>query len=104
MIDKSSMKPCKTAAHVGLFVRSQDIAQRKRYVNLVDSVRENGGDVRIFSSLHVSGEREFFPLFFKPCSSLKGPEIDIYDLRERAFVLYNSTKVDNQFTSFLETS
>lgn len=40
----------------GLF-RAQDIGQRKRYVALVDSVRENGGDVRIFSSLHVSGEQ-----------------------------------------------
>lgn len=38
--------------------RAQDIAIRKRYVNLVDSVRENGGEVKIFSSLHVSGERE----------------------------------------------
>ncbi len=37
--------------------RAQDIAVRKRYVNLVDSVRDNGGDVKIFSSLHVSGER-----------------------------------------------
>ena len=26
---------------------------------LVDTVRENGGDVKIFSSLHVSGEREY---------------------------------------------
>ena len=38
--------------------RAQDIAIRKRYVSLVDSVRENGGEVKIFSSLHVSGERE----------------------------------------------
>ncbi|XP_033627141.1 protein pelota homolog [Asterias rubens] len=37
--------------------RSQDIAQRKRYVTLVESVRENGGDVKLFSSLHVSGEQ-----------------------------------------------
>ncbi|XP_046366313.1 protein pelota-like [Haliotis rufescens] len=37
--------------------RSNDIQQRKRYVNLVDKVRDNGGDVRIFSSLHVSGEQ-----------------------------------------------
>ncbi|KAK2165953.1 hypothetical protein LSH36_44g13016 [Paralvinella palmiformis] len=37
--------------------RAQDIAIRKRYVNLVDSVRENGGEVKIFSSLHVSGEQ-----------------------------------------------
>ncbi|XP_073722862.1 protein pelota homolog isoform X2 [Misgurnus anguillicaudatus] len=37
--------------------RHQDIATRSRYVRLVDSVRENGGIVRIFSSLHVSGEQ-----------------------------------------------
>ncbi|KAL8562548.1 hypothetical protein ACOMHN_045813 [Nucella lapillus] len=37
--------------------RSQDIQQRKRYVRLVDSAKENGGDVKIFSSLHVSGEQ-----------------------------------------------
>ena len=28
-------------------------------MNLVDSVRESGGDVKIFSSLHVSGERKY---------------------------------------------
>ncbi|KAL4714575.1 hypothetical protein ACJJTC_006621 [Scirpophaga incertulas] len=37
--------------------RCQDIQQRKSYVALVDTVRENGGDVRIFSSMHVSGEQ-----------------------------------------------
>jgi len=37
--------------------RNVDIAQRKRYVRLVDSCRENGGDVKIFSSLHPSGEQ-----------------------------------------------
>ncbi|PVD31675.1 hypothetical protein C0Q70_07093 [Pomacea canaliculata] len=37
--------------------RSQTVQQRKRYVALVDSVRENGGEVKIFSSLHVSGEQ-----------------------------------------------
>ncbi|BFZ18717.1 hypothetical protein BsWGS_21756 [Bradybaena similaris] len=37
--------------------RAQNVAQRKRYVSLVDSVKENGGDVKIFSSLHVSGEQ-----------------------------------------------
>ena len=38
--------------------RSADIPTRQRYVRLVESVKENGGTVRIFSSLHVSGERE----------------------------------------------
>ncbi|XP_078509009.1 protein pelota homolog [Lissotriton helveticus] len=37
--------------------RHQDVASRARYVRLVDSVRENAGTVRIFSSLHVSGEQ-----------------------------------------------
>lgn len=40
--------------------RSQEISERKRYVKIVDAVRESSGVVRIFSSLHVSGEREHF--------------------------------------------
>mmetsp|Transcript_19788 Transcript_19788/g.25124 ORF Transcript_19788/g.25124 Transcript_19788/m.25124 type:complete len:136 (+) Transcript_19788:109-516(+) len=35
--------------------RSSDVITRKKYVSLVESVRENGGKVFIFSSLHVSG-------------------------------------------------
>jgi protein pelota len=35
--------------------RSSEIAMRKKYVQLVESVRENGGIVYVFSSLHVSG-------------------------------------------------
>lgn len=37
--------------------RATDLATRKRYVKLVESVKDNGGDVRVFSSLHVSGEQ-----------------------------------------------
>ncbi|CAH0555360.1 unnamed protein product [Brassicogethes aeneus] len=37
--------------------RCKDVNLRKEYVNLVDSVRESGGDVKIFSSLHISGEQ-----------------------------------------------
>ncbi|KAK7075221.1 hypothetical protein SK128_016273 [Halocaridina rubra] len=36
--------------------RSKNLDERRRYVRLVDSVKENGGDVKIFSSLHISGE------------------------------------------------
>lgn len=32
------------------------MAERRRYVSLVEYVRDAGGDVKIFSSLHVSGE------------------------------------------------
>jgi len=37
--------------------RAQDIETRKKYVNLTETVKENGGEVRIFSSSHVSGEQ-----------------------------------------------
>ncbi len=37
--------------------RASNIATRKKYVQLVESVREHGGDVKICSALHVSGER-----------------------------------------------
>lgn len=37
--------------------RSQDIATRKRYVALVDKVREDGGEARVLSSDHESGKR-----------------------------------------------
>ena len=37
--------------------RSSSIKTRKLYVQLVESVRENGGQVFIFSSMHVSGQQ-----------------------------------------------
>lgn len=38
--------------------RSQDVAERKRWVGLVDRVREvEGGEVRVLSSDHESGKR-----------------------------------------------
>ena len=37
--------------------RANNVAERRRYVELVDKVRDTGGEVRIFSSLHVSGEQ-----------------------------------------------
>lgn len=40
--------------------RSSNIATRKQYVALVDAVRATGAEVKIFSSLHVSGQRLCF--------------------------------------------
>ncbi|XP_053987891.1 protein pelota [Hylaeus volcanicus] len=37
--------------------RCQDVDVRKEYVEIVENVRDSGGDVKIFSSLHVSGEQ-----------------------------------------------
>lgn len=51
---------------------------RRRYVDLVESVKGNGGQVCIFSSMHVSGERKDFGalsiLFFTClCMSVRAP-------------------------------
>lgn len=45
------------------FYRSSDVATRKKYANLVDSVKDSGGTALIFSSMHVSGEREYIHYF-----------------------------------------
>ncbi|KAK4875247.1 hypothetical protein RN001_011669 [Aquatica leii] len=37
--------------------RCSNVSLRKEYVKLVDSVREAGGEVKIFSSMHISGEQ-----------------------------------------------
>ncbi len=37
--------------------RSRDIKTRQQYVKLVEMARENGADVKIFSSMHVSGQQ-----------------------------------------------
>lgn len=37
--------------------RSQDIRVRQRWVKLVDEVKEQGGEVRVLSSMHESGKR-----------------------------------------------
>jgi protein pelota len=38
--------------------RASDPAQRKIYVELVETVKGNGAEVLIFSSMHESGQRE----------------------------------------------
>lgn len=48
------------------FNRNQDPIQRKEYVKIHDDVLDAGGDVKIFSSMHVSGERKFKP-FYELC-------------------------------------
>ncbi|WPH01776.1 Hypothetical protein R9X50_00462900 [Acrodontium crateriforme] len=37
--------------------RSQEINTRKRWVQVVDEVKDQGGEVRVFSSMHESGKR-----------------------------------------------
>ncbi|PIO62981.1 eRF1 domain 2 [Teladorsagia circumcincta] len=57
--------------------RSQDLATRKRYVALVESVREQNGTVLIFSSMHVSGEQ--LSLITGCAAILRFPMPDIED-------------------------
>lgn len=38
--------------------RARDPIQRKRFITLVEGVREKGAEVLIFSSMHESGQRE----------------------------------------------
>ncbi|KAG5414155.1 hypothetical protein IGI04_001722 [Brassica rapa subsp. trilocularis] len=37
--------------------RNSDVKTRKKYVDLVESVKDSGGEAFIFSSMHVSGEQ-----------------------------------------------
>jgi hypothetical protein len=37
--------------------RNADILTRRKYVELIESVKNAGGTAHIFSSMHVSGER-----------------------------------------------
>lgn len=43
---------------INFIFRNQDPMQRKEFVKMHDDVIEAGGDVKIFSSMHVSGERK----------------------------------------------
>eukprot|EP01059_Diplonema_ambulator_P034112 TRINITY_DN7482_c0_g1_i2.p1 TRINITY_DN7482_c0_g1~~TRINITY_DN7482_c0_g1_i2.p1 ORF type:complete len:262 (+),score=104.73 TRINITY_DN7482_c0_g1_i2:621-1406(+) len=73
--------------------RSNSVAQRKKYVQLVEDVQELNGDVHIFSSMHVSGEQ---------LSSLNGiaailrfpcPELNELDSEEEVEVIPTNTSV-----------
>ena len=57
--------------------RANNVAERRKYVELVDKVRDMGGDVKIFSSLHVSGEQ--LDLLSGVCALLRFPMAEIED-------------------------
>lgn len=73
--------------------RSQDVSERKRYVKIVDSVKENNGTVKIFSSLHVSGEqlRQLTGI----AAILRFPMPDIEDLSDSEDEEDNETNIVN---------
>jgi hypothetical protein len=50
-----------------LMDRNADVVTRQKYVTLVNSVKGSGGNVHIFSSMHVSGEREYMHFSYEWC-------------------------------------
>jgi protein pelota len=50
---------CSNPIIILMSCRSNDPEVRKRYVALVERVRETAGEVLIFSSMHESGQRKF---------------------------------------------
>jgi len=57
--------------------RANNVAERRKYVELVDKVRDMGGDVKIFSSLHISGEQ--LDQLSGVCALLRFPMAEIED-------------------------
>jgi len=62
--------------------RSADLKTRRKYVQLVESVRENGGQVYIFSSMHVSGQQ--LQQVSGVAALLRFPLPDLEELEEQA--------------------
>jgi len=60
--------------------RANNVAERRKYVDLVDKVRDVGGDVKIFSSLHVSGEQ--LDQLTGLCAILRFPMAELEDTDE----------------------
>eukprot|EP00047_Mylnosiga_fluctuans_P011358 m.20910 g.20910 ORF g.20910 m.20910 type:complete len:117 (+) comp3572_c0_seq1:849-1199(+) len=58
--------------------RSPDPALRRQYVGLVQDCRQAGADVRLFSSMHVSGEQ--LGLLSGVAANLRYPMPEIEDL------------------------
>lgn len=62
--------------------RASDVKLRKQYVQLVESVRENGGQVYVFSSMHVSGQQ--LQQVSGVAAILRYPLPDLDELEEQA--------------------
>lgn len=62
--------------------RSADLKTRRKYVKLVESVRESGGNVYIFSSMHVSGQQ--LQQVSGVAALLRFPMPDLEELEEQA--------------------
>ena len=78
--------------------RNSNVATRKQYVALVESVRENGGKVFVFSSMHVSGQQ--LQQVSGVAAILRYPLPDLDQLEEQAgvdpFELKNNNENDDE--------
>ncbi|CAF4186522.1 unnamed protein product, partial [Rotaria magnacalcarata] len=59
--------------------RNIDFTKRRRFVQLVDSVKESGGTVRLFSSMHASGERLSQLTGIAAILRFPMPDLDLFD-------------------------
>lgn len=71
--------------------RASDVKTRKRYVKLVESVRENGGQVYVFSSMHVSGQQ--LQQVSGIAAILRYPLPDLDELEQAAAAMENGLDV-----------
>jgi protein pelota len=74
--------------------RASNVQLRKQYVQLVESVRENGGQVFIFSSMHVSGQQ--LQQVSGIAAILRYPLPDLDELEELAATATDVNPVDEQ--------
>jgi hypothetical protein len=76
--------------------RSKEISERKKYVNIVDRVKENNGTVKIFSSLHVSGEQLMQLTGIAAILRFPMPELEDIESSDESDDDEKSSKVDKQ--------
>jgi protein pelota len=62
--------------------RNSNVKERRKYVALVESVREHGGQVFVFSSMHISGQQ--LQQVSGVAAILRYPLPDLEDLQEAA--------------------
>lgn len=72
--------------------RASDVKTRKQYVKLVESVRENGGNVHVFSSMHVSGQQ--LQQVSGIAAILRYPLPDLDELEATAATTYDRAGID----------
>jgi protein pelota len=74
--------------------RNSNVQTRKQYVQLVESVREKGGQVYLLSSMHVSGQQ--LQQVAGVAAILRFPLPDLDELERQALELQQPSQEDNE--------